>query len=385
MPSLHRQASRRLGRVIICFVAALVAASVFTACSHGSAVSPPVRVARKLQLKTPLIPPVPVELIASYPMPEIGGGGLVGIAMGSDGNIWASDDGGNAVARFTPDGQGTSFPMPTPNAGPAELTAGPDGNLWCTEATANAIARITTAGVVTEFPLSQTVFPNNGIGPRGIVTGSDGNLWFTHTGANVVGRMSPAGVVLNTYTIPTPNSSPIRPTSGPDGNIWLTELQGNKIARINVATGAIDEFEVPTHSNDPTGNVADITTGADGNMWFTERATSLIGRITMTGVVTEFTTPTPIARPQDITSTPDGSLWFAEFFGPGLARIDPVNLTIVEYSNPNSIGERAIVAGQGNATVWLTNSFNDAVDLWQTGSSLKPHMRVKEALRPVRR
>jgi virginiamycin B lyase len=121
-----------------------------------------VRVARKLQLKTPLIPPVPVELIASYPMPEIGGGGLVGIAMGSDGNIWASDDGGNAVARFTPDGQGTSFPMPTPNAGPAELTAGPDGNLWCTEATANAIARITTAGVVTEFPLSQTVFQITG-------------------------------------------------------------------------------------------------------------------------------------------------------------------------------------------------------------------------------
>jgi len=134
MPSLHRQASRRLGRVIIGFVAALVAASAFTACSHGSAISTTLRMSRKLQLKTPLIPPVPVELIASYPMPEIGGGGLVGIAMGSDGNIWASDDGGNAVARFTPDGQGTSFPMPTLNAIPTELTAGPDGNLWCTEA-----------------------------------------------------------------------------------------------------------------------------------------------------------------------------------------------------------------------------------------------------------
>jgi len=97
MPSLHRQASRRLGRVIIGFVAALVAASAFTACSHGSAISTTLRMSRKLQLKTPLIPPVPVELIASYPMPEIGGGGLVGIAMGSDGNIWASDDGGNAV------------------------------------------------------------------------------------------------------------------------------------------------------------------------------------------------------------------------------------------------------------------------------------------------
>jgi hypothetical protein len=35
--------------------------------------------------------------------------------------------------------------------------------------------------------------------------------------------------------------------------------------------------------------------------------------------------------------------------------------------------------------VWLTNSFNDGVDLWQTGSSLKPHMLFKEALRPVRR
>jgi virginiamycin B lyase len=379
---------KALIKALIQLGALLAAVSFIAACSAGvpSPATSPTMVARqRLQLKTPLVPPTPDALVASYPMPQPfnPNEGLVGIALGSDGNIWASEFSGDAIARFTPAGVATNFSMPTANAGPTEVTAGPDGNLWCTEATANAIAQITTAGVITEFPLSPITFPSTGGGPRGIVAGPDGNLWFAHTDANLIGRMSTAGVIVATYAVPTPNSVPIRPAVGPDGNIWFTELLGNKIGRINITTGAIQEFVVPTFVSDPNGNPADITAGADGNMWFTERAASLIGRVTIAGVITEFTTPTPIARPQDITSTSDGSLWFAEYYKNGLARIDPLTLTIVEYTAPNSIGERAVTAGQGSATVWLTNEGSQAVDEWIPHVFRSQNLSVKNSrMRP---
>jgi streptogramin lyase len=53
----------------------------------------------------------------------------------------------------------TEFPVPTANSGvgPGSLTVGPDGNLWFTESLAPKIARITPTGAVTEFPVTRTL------------------------------------------------------------------------------------------------------------------------------------------------------------------------------------------------------------------------------------
>ncbi len=47
----------------------------------------------------------------------------------------------------------SEFPVPTANALLQGIVTGPDGNLWFAERSANAIARMTPGGVVTEFPL----------------------------------------------------------------------------------------------------------------------------------------------------------------------------------------------------------------------------------------
>jgi streptogramin lyase len=39
---------------------------------------------------------------------------------------------------------------------------------------------------------------------------------------------------------------------------------------------------------------------------------SKIGRITVSGVITEFATPTPNSTPVSIVAGPDGNLWFTE-------------------------------------------------------------------------
>jgi streptogramin lyase len=73
------------------------------------------------------------------------------ITRGPDGNMWATT--GNAIARITPSGVITQFPLPDGYSG-GSITAGSDGNLWFTED--SAIGRITPSGTITEFPYPRT-------------------------------------------------------------------------------------------------------------------------------------------------------------------------------------------------------------------------------------
>jgi virginiamycin B lyase len=52
-----------------------------------------------------------------------------GIASGADRNIWFTERLRNAIVKLTPDGVFTFYPIPTPDANPAGITAGPDGAL----------------------------------------------------------------------------------------------------------------------------------------------------------------------------------------------------------------------------------------------------------------
>ncbi|EME97651.1 hydrolase [Streptomyces mobaraensis NBRC 13819 = DSM 40847] len=45
------------------------------------------------------------------------------------------------------------FPVTEPASGPYGITPGPDGALWCTLVHTGRIARLTPAGDLTEFPL----------------------------------------------------------------------------------------------------------------------------------------------------------------------------------------------------------------------------------------
>jgi hypothetical protein len=85
----------------------------------------------------------------------------------------------------TPAGVRTRFPLPA-GAGPKDIAAGTDGALWFTESGANAIGRITTDGQVTHHPI-----PTPASVPWGIVAGPDGAVWFTENATGKIGRLVP--------------------------------------------------------------------------------------------------------------------------------------------------------------------------------------------------
>jgi streptogramin lyase len=215
----------------------------------------------------------PTGTITTFPVDRA----PTGIADGPDKSIWfvgnenpqPNPQGTAKIVNRTFAGVITEFPL-AGVTNPLALVVGSDGNLWFTDDGGSQVGRVTPSGTLTLFPRGGSTFPT------GIAAGPDGNIWFTERAANTIVRMTPTGDAT-TFTVPTAASSPRGIAAGPDGNLWFVEQDGNKIGRITPRLGTITEFPLPNAGSKPQR----ITAGPDGNLWFSEQGTtSRIGRIT---------------------------------------------------------------------------------------------------------
>jgi len=328
--------------------------------------------------------------VTSFPIPLVEVVQPQGIATGSDGNLWFTENATGQIGRMTPSGVLTEFTLPAvpPPAGspagtagttphPTAITAGPDGALWFT-GIPGAIGRITTKGVVTEFAVP-AVPPPAGLSPgtsstpampTAITAGPDGALWFTGVPGEV-GRISTTGVVTEFAVpeIPPPaGSSPGTAgtlatlnsiTAGPDGALWFTGVLG-EVGRITTA-GVVTEFAVPSippPAGSPPGTAGtpvtleDLTAGPDGALWFTG-APGGVGRITTAGVVSVYATPnfsTPNVGTM-ITTGPDGNLWITG--NTAIGRITPTG-TFTSFAVPGNFNTIAGLTPGPDGNLWFT-------------------------------
>ncbi len=299
--------------------------------------------------------------------------GPLGIGAGPDGNVWFIEYRSNRVARITPAGMVTEFPVFAGTPGLSGIVAGADGNLWATEYYPNKIARITPSGVVTEFPI-----PTGGSGPDGITLGPDGNVWFSEFLAGKVGRITPAGVVTD-FAVNSSSAQPLNLTAGPDGNVWFTEAYANKIGRVTPA-GVVSEFVIPSAGSSPIG----IAQGGDGNLWFTEQNSRRIGRITPAGSITEFVIPATIpGQPYGIAAGTDGALWFTMRSGAG--RLGRVTLAgaFSDYALPSPNGDPNFITKGPDGNIWFTEYAANKVARFQAGVTVQPGPTASFLVRPA--
>jgi streptogramin lyase len=185
------------------------------------------------------------------------------IAFGSDGNLWVTEFSAAAIARVTPFGVVTRFPLPAGTFFPRDIEAGPDGNLWY--AVPGHIGRITPAGTITQFPTSA---PDSL--PWDLTVGSDGNMWFTDRNLNKIGRITPSGEITDIPLSAPPNGlSGI--TAGPDGNIWFADVTA-RIGRIEVE--AVDN--TPPVLSVPDSIDVDATSALGAVVSYIATATDLV-------------------------------------------------------------------------------------------------------------
>jgi virginiamycin B lyase len=284
----------------------------------------------------------PTGLITEFPS----GSFPDGITSTTDGNLWFTEPGADAIGRITPAGVVTQFVNGiTAGAAPLQIAQGIDGNLWFTEYGGNKVGRITTAGVVTEF--SAGISANSG--PFGITAGP-GGMWFTENYGDRIGRITPKGVVTEFSNGITSDANPtgIAYNAGSD-DMWFAEsVYGvNKIGRIT-QSGHVTEF---SKGFSPFAGLQFLSAGPDGNVWFTEEFTTKIGRIDEEGTVTEFSNGIT-ANPYGITAGADGNLWFTEYTAVGRITVDGV---VTEFSKGVSPGAYALsIASGADDNLWFT-------------------------------
>jgi virginiamycin B lyase len=253
-------------------------------------------------------PTIPPRVTSQYPIPTASSH-PVGIALGSDANLWVTEFTGSKIAQLNTGGKVSEAVTPSKHAGPNGIASGPGPNLnlWFTETNLARVAQITVGGP----PYTEYTLPNPSARPAGIALGSDGNMWVADTGTNSIWKVQQIRVkphVKFTQYVLTGNAQPTGITNGPDGALWFTEPGINKIGRLPVSGSGFTEYSIPTKGSDPIG----IAPANDNALWFTEQKAQKIGRIAITGKVTAEYPLTGSMTPDALVQGVDGNFYFTD-------------------------------------------------------------------------
>jgi virginiamycin B lyase len=324
---------------------------------------------------TPLVyhvTPKTTGTITEYPLPN--GNVPQAITNGPNQTLWFSDEGANAIVKFTPKSDKFSaYRIPTSNADVEGITKGPDGNIWFTEYGGNNIGKLTPTGTFTEYPI-----PTSFCSPYGIVAGLDGNLWFVEQSANQIGRITTSGVNTEYHLPGSISYSPIDITNGPKGTnkLWFT-LQYypssrnaqigssntiDQIGSINSSTDIIHYYADSMPGSQPSG----ITDGIGGTQVYTDNSDGDIGVVSYSDGyhINEYPTPTPNSNPYWIAEGAGGNDWFTETSANAIGEFNAKTQAFQEFPIPSANAYPwGITAGAFNAMWFVESGTNELAEI----------------------
>jgi virginiamycin B lyase len=147
-----------------------------------------------------------------------GGGGPYGVAVTSDGVVWATLQGDSKLVRIEPGGTPVTIDLPRPGAVPTDIAVGADGSVWFLQFRANRIGRWRD-GQFSDFEVSK-----ENAGLSGLAVAGDGAIWFGMVRSSSLGRLRDGKV--ETFKLPRENARPYSLAADPDGNIWYADISG---------------------------------------------------------------------------------------------------------------------------------------------------------------
>jgi streptogramin lyase len=139
----------------------------------------------------------------------------------------------DVIVQLATTGTVKAYAMPARVDFCSAIVAGPDGNLWIADAVGAFVAKMTPNGRFTLYPLRAAFRPN--VAVAGLVAGSDGHLW--EAGGDKAGvtlaRISTSGSITAFHFAQL--SAPTSIAALADGTIWLNAPNAAKIYSVNVA------------------------------------------------------------------------------------------------------------------------------------------------------
>ena len=286
-----------------------------------------------------------------------------GIAAGPDGNIWFSDNNGDALVRTMMTGKTKSFALDFTENGqifgfePLNPAVGADGKFYVTtdgtdpKNGAGMIGVLSTGGA---FKIHDSPSKDD-LGNNGLALGPDGDVWFAEKAH--IAKITPTGTITEfAYPSGLNDNTAAGVVTGPDRKVWFTEYFTQKVANIDPATGTITEFDVGAAGcTGPQG----LAVGTDRDLYFNCAATA-IAKMTTSGTVTVIANPygNPVT-PQDMVTGPNGHIWY-NANGNTLVEYSESKGTFTAHASPfNTNGLMIDLASGPDGNVWsATNGGN---------------------------
>jgi virginiamycin B lyase len=178
------------------------------------------------------------------------------LAVAPDGAVWFADVTTASVTQLQ-NGVFTRHDVGALEATPYGIAIDTDGTVWATLQGADKLARISADGQVTALDV-----PTRSSGLGDIAVDQSGAVWFLELRANKIGRFGEGR--FTEFMIPTPSAGPTALATAPDGSVWFTELSVGKLGRLR--DGRIAEFRLPRAGARPFGVAVD----AANNVWYTD-------------------------------------------------------------------------------------------------------------------
>jgi streptogramin lyase len=190
------------------------------------------------------------------------------MVLGSDNNLWATSAGSGAIVRVTQSGVATTF-TGDGSIRPLGIARGSDGNVWFADGTNRRVTRVETgSGAMTHYPVPQ--LSSATIPERVVALPASGAMWFaTRDG---FGSVDPASGAVQ--VAPTEPQQPKHLAAAADGTLWLT-----------TGTGTVTRFTPPsTYSKlnvftDPYAQSSGIYVDRSGAVFVTDRWNAMLARI----------------------------------------------------------------------------------------------------------
>ncbi|HKU45236.1 MAG TPA: lyase [Burkholderiales bacterium] len=244
---------------------------------------------------------------------------------------------------------------------PHGVIAASDGAVWLTDGGQNAIARVdpkTRAVKLWPLPEDRGYANLNTAAFDGA-----GTLWFTGQ-AGTLGRLNPSTGVVEAFDAPR-GSGPYGIDATPDGEVWLASLAGSYLGRIDRATGGVEVIEPPT----PGAGVRRVWADPQGRLWVSEWNAGQLGRYDPAdGSWREWPLPGP-RRPQAYAVYVDdeGVPWVTDFGNNAIVRFDPATEQLTQIPVPSDEAAVRQLLGR-DGEVWGAESATDKLILIRTGA-----------------
>jgi len=146
-------------------------------------------------------------------------GGPYGVAVGTNGTVWATLQSANTLVRITPDGTMTELDVPTHASAPTDIAVAAPDTVWFLEFRANKIGRY-AHGQFTEFPVPG----DEKAGLTGLAVAPDGTVWFGMLRTHSLGHLQHG--IVKTLRLPRADARPYSVAVDAAGNVWYTDISG---------------------------------------------------------------------------------------------------------------------------------------------------------------